>query len=306
MPKLVSTSKLFAIDMGLLDCNEACDLVIECGQTDYSWKATMLSIAIAGAAGRMGKTLVEAVAGQSDTLQLSQASVLAGDPSLGLDAGLLAIGRPLQVLIQATLDANAFDILIDFTTPEASIENLAACQMAGKAIVIGTTGFDQSQLALIERAAESIAIVMAPNYSVGVNLSFKLLEMAAKVLGDDYDVEVFEAHHRHKKDAPSGTALKMGQVVAASLDRNLEEVAVYGREGIGEERDSQTIGFATVRAGDIVGDHTVTFAGGGERLEITHKASNRMTFASGAIRAAAWVASQPPGLYSMQDVLGLS
>lgn len=265
----------------------------------------MLSIAIAGAAGRMGKTLVEAVAGQNDTLQLSQATVLAGDPSLGLDAGLLAVGRPLGVLTQEKLDASQFDILIDFTSPEASIENLDACEKAGKAIVIGTTGFDQQQLARIQLAAKSVAVVMAPNYSVGVNLSFKLLQMAAKVLGDDYDVEIFEAHHRHKKDAPSGTALRMGQVVADSLGRDLEKVAVYGREGIGEERDTQTIGFATVRAGDVVGDHTVTFAGGGERLEITHKASNRMTFASGAIRAAGWVASQPPGLYSMEDVLGL-
>ncbi|MFK7863682.1 MAG: 4-hydroxy-tetrahydrodipicolinate reductase [Pseudohongiellaceae bacterium] len=266
----------------------------------------MLSIAIAGAAGRMGKTLVEAVAAQSGTLKLSQATVLADDPSLGLDAGLLAIGRPLEVVTQTELDQTKFDILIDFTSPVATLANLSICQSAAKAVVIGTTGFTEQQLKKIQLAAKTIPIVMAPNYSIGVNLSFRLLEMAAKVLGDDYDVEIYEAHHRHKKDAPSGTALKMGEVVAKSLDRDLDKVAVYGREGQTDERLRETIGFATVRAGDIVGDHTVSFAGGGERLEITHKASNRMTFASGAIRAASWVSTQSPGLYSMEDVLGLA
>lgn len=265
----------------------------------------MIGIAIAGAAGRMGKTLVEAVAEKTTQLELRQATVLKEDPSVGLDVGLLSLGRPLEVLAQDTLDPSIFDVLIDFTSPSATLENLAACRSAGKAIVIGTTGFDEKELALIEAASQSIAVVMAPNYSVGVNVSFKLLELAAKVLGDDYDVEISEAHHRHKKDAPSGTALKMGQVVASSLGRDLNKVAVYGREGMGEERDTQTIGFATVRAGDVVGDHTVLFAGGGERLEITHKASNRMTFASGAVRAAIWVESKGPGLYSMGDVLGL-
>jgi 4-hydroxy-tetrahydrodipicolinate reductase len=265
----------------------------------------MITIAIAGAAGRMGKTLVEAVAQQAGRLELRQATVSKKDPSLGLDVGLLSLGRPLKVVAQDILDPSNFDVLIDFTSPSATLENLADCRSAGKAIVIGTTGFDEKQLALIEAASQSIAIVMAPNFSVGVNVSFKLLELAAKVLGDDYDIEISEAHHRHKKDAPSGTALKMGQVVARSLGRDLEEVAVYGREGMGEERDNQAIGFATVRAGDIVGDHTVLFAGGGERLEITHKASNRMTFASGAVRAAFWVDSKEPGLYGMEDVLGL-
>ena len=265
----------------------------------------MIGIAIAGAAGRMGKTLIEAVAQRTGQLELRQATVLKEDPSLGLDVGLLSLGRPLQVLTQGGLDASNFDVLIDFTSPRGTLENLAACASAGKAIVIGTTGFDDKELALIQAASQSIPVVMAPNYSVGVNVSFKLLELAAKVLGDGYDVEISEAHHRYKKDAPSGTALKMGQVVADCLGRDLDEVAVYGREGMGEERDSKTIGFATVRAGDIVGDHTVVFAGGGERLEITHKASNRMTFASGAVRAAIWVETMSPGLYSMEDVLGL-
>lgn len=265
----------------------------------------MIGIAIAGAAGRMGKTLVEAVAAQTAKLELRQATVLKEDPSLGLDVGLLSLGRPLKVVAQETLEPVKFDVLIDFTSPGATLENIASCKSAGKAIVIGTTGFSEKELALIGEASKSIAIVMAPNYSVGVNVSFKLLELAAKVLGEGYDIEISEAHHRHKKDAPSGTALKMGQVVADSLGRDLDKVAVYGREGMGEERDSQTIGFATVRAGDVVGDHTVLFAGGGERLEITHKASNRMTFASGAVRAAVWVESKGPGLYGMEDVLGL-
>jgi 4-hydroxy-tetrahydrodipicolinate reductase len=265
----------------------------------------MIGIAIAGAAGRMGKTLIEAVAAQTQRLELRQATVLKEDPSLGLDVGLLSLGRPLEVIAQETLDPGEFDVLIDFTSPSATLANIAACGSAGKAIVIGTTGFNDKELALIEAASHSIAIVMAPNYSVGVNVSLKLLELAAKVLGEGYDIEISEAHHRHKKDAPSGTALKMGQVVAQSLGRDLDKVAVFGREGMGEERDSQTIGFATVRAGDIVGDHTVLFAGGGERLEITHKASNRMTFASGAVRAAIWVESKGPGLYGMEDVLGL-
>lgn len=265
----------------------------------------MIGIAVAGAAGRMGKTLIEAVTQKEEQLELRQATVLGGDPSLGLDAGLLAVGKPLGVVTQAQLDTSGFDVLIDFTSPSATLENLAACKTAGKAIVIGTTGFGEQELAEIKEAAKSIAIVMAPNYSVGVTASFKLLQMAAKILGEGYDIEISEAHHRHKKDAPSGTALKMGQVVADTLGRDLNEVAVYGREGVTQERDAKTIGFATVRAGDIVGDHTVLFAGGGERLEITHKASNRMTFASGAVRAAIWVESKAAGLYSMEDVLGI-
>lgn len=264
----------------------------------------MIDIAITGAAGRMGKTLVEAVSQRPEQMRLKQATVLATDPALGVDIGVLAMGQPLGVLTVPELDRAGFDVLIDFTSPAASLQHLQLCESAQKAIVIGTTGFTPDELAQIDQAARSIPVVLAPNYSVGVNLSLVLLEQAARVLGDDYDVEIYEAHHRHKKDAPSGTALKMGEVVATALGRNLADVAEYSREGLSAERAKETIGFATVRAGDIVGDHTVTFAGGGERLEITHKASNRMTFASGAVRSAAWVAGKPAGLYNMQHVLG--
>jgi 4-hydroxy-tetrahydrodipicolinate reductase len=196
-------------------------------------------------------------------------------------------------------------VLIDFTRPDVSLALIDLCRQAGKKIVIGTTGYAESQKALISAAAKEIAIVFAPNMSVGVNLSLKLLEMAAKVMGDYTDIEVIEAHHRHKVDAPSGTALRMGEVVAASLGRDLKDCAIYGREGNTGERDRKTIGFSTIRAGDIVGEHTVMFADEGERLEITHKASSRMTFANGAVRAAVWLKDKPKGLYDMQDVLGL-
>lgn len=267
----------------------------------------MIEVAIAGAAGRMGRTLIEAVEASSAPIKVSAASVLAEDPALGADIGLLALGRPLGVLAEASFETkfDAFDVLIDFTSPEASLQHLALCCQAGKAMVIGTTGFAPENLAAIDDAAKKIPIVMAPNFSVGVNLCLQLLRKAAAVLGDDVDIEISEAHHRFKKDSPSGTALKMGEVIAETLGRELKEVAVYGREGSEPERDRKTIGFATVRAGDIVGDHTVTFASLGERVEITHKASSRMTFASGAVRAAEWVSSKPAGLYSMQDVLGL-
>jgi len=266
----------------------------------------MVKIAVAGAAGRMGRTLVEAISGSQDTLVLSAATVLPDDPALGMDAGLLAIGAQLGVATTADLASAAdFDVLIDFTAPAASLQHLAFCQAQQKAIVIGTTGFSDEQKQEIAAAATSIPVVFAPNMSVGVNLCFKLLEQAAQILGNDVDIEISEAHHRFKKDAPSGTALEMGSVIAKTLGRDLQDCAVYGREGITGERARETIGFATMRAGDIVGDHTVTFAGLGERVEITHKASSRMTFASGAVRAAGWVAQQKPGLYSMQDVLGL-
>jgi 4-hydroxy-tetrahydrodipicolinate reductase len=196
--------------------------------------------------------------------------------------------------------------LIDFTRPDVSMDFIEQCRRAGKKVVIGTTGYSDEQKAAINKAAEDIAIVLAPNFSVGVNLSLKLLEMAAKVMGDYTDIEIIEAHHRHKVDAPSGTALRMGEVIADTLGRDLKDCAIYGREGNTGERDRNTIGFSTIRAGDIVGEHTVMFADDGERLEITHKASSRMTFANGAVRAAVWLANKETGLYDMQDVLGLS
>lgn len=266
----------------------------------------MVNIAIAGAAGRMGRTLIEAVTRSDYDLALTAATVLADDPARGLDAGLLALGAPLQVMTTPNLETAAdFDVLIDFTEPQASIQHLTYCKQHNKAVVLGTTGFSAAQKQQIAEIAQSIPVVFAANYSVGVNLCLQLLEQAAQVLGNDVDIEISEAHHRFKKDAPSGTALEMGSVIAKTLGRNLADCAVYGREGQTGERSRDTIGFATVRAGDIVGDHTVTFAGLGERVEITHKASSRMTFASGAARAANWVATQSPGLYSMRDVLGL-
>ncbi|OOG23344.1 4-hydroxy-tetrahydrodipicolinate reductase, partial [Thioalkalivibrio denitrificans] len=200
---------------------------------------------------------------------------------------------------------DAFDVLIDFTRPEGTLAHLEICRKAGRAMVIGTTGFSEEQKQVIRDAAKEIPLVFAPNMSVGVNLCLKLLDLAARVLGDDVDIEVIEAHHRHKVDAPSGTALRMGEVVAEALGRDLAACAIYGREGHTGERDPKTIGFETIRAGDIVGEHTVMFAGAGERVEITHKASSRMTFARGAVRAAGWLSGRPAGLYDMQDVLGL-
>lgn len=267
----------------------------------------MTRIAIAGAAGRMGRTLVNAVLDSKEEIALTVATVLPDDPFLGADIGLLATGKQLDVETRSDLltAIDEFDVLIDFTSPEATLAHLEICRTAGKAIVIGTTGLSAQQQNLIQQVSE-IPVVYAPNYSVGVNLSLNLLRQAARVLGDDFDIEIIEAHHRMKKDAPSGTALKMGEVIAEELGRDLQEVAVYGREGMGDERDDKTIGFATVRGGDIVGDHTVVFAGMGERVEITHRASSRMTFATGAVRAAAWLGTQPPGVYSMLDVLELA
>ena len=255
----------------------------------------------------MGRELVEAITHSESDIAVSVATVRADDPALGVDVGLLAAGSALGVETVAELDSvlDDFDVLIDFTTPEATLQHLALCQQNRKAMVIGTTGFSELQHQRIANSGETSPIVFAPNMSIGVNLCFNLLEQAARVLGDDVDIEIIEAHHRHKKDAPSGTALKMGEIVAQTLDRNLQQVALYGREGMGEERDRKTIGFSTVRAGDIVGDHTVIFAGLGERVEITHKASSRMTFAIGAVRAANWIADKDPGLYSMRDVLNL-
>jgi len=264
----------------------------------------VIRIAIAGAAGRMGRALVEALDGHPEA-HLAVALEMPGSPAVGQDAGL-ALGRSTGVAICTDLDALAgADVLIDFTRPEGTLAHLAVCRRFGVSAVIGTTGFDAAGRHAVEQSASVLPLVMAPNFSVGINLLLQLLDTAARALGDDYDVEVIEAHHRHKVDAPSGTALRLGEVVAHALGRDLSDCAVYGREGITGERDARTIGFATVRGGDVVGDHTVLFAGTGERIELTHKASSRATFAEGAVRAACWLADRQPGLYDMRDVLGL-
>ena len=267
----------------------------------------MRRIAVMGAAGRMGKTLIDAVQQRSPVCGLTAAIVRPGSSLVGADAGeLVSLGR-IGVPLSASLEdvADEFDVLIDFTLPEVMLGNLAFCRQAGKAMVIGTTGLNAAQKQLLVEAAKDIPVVFASNFSVGVNLSFKLLDIAARVMGDDADIEIIEAHHRHKVDAPSGTAMRMGEVIADALGRDLQKVAVYGREGHTGAREHETIGFATVRGGDVVGDHTVLFAAEGERLEITHKASSRMTFAKGAVRAAQWLDGREPGLYDMQDVLDL-
>ncbi|MEH6493374.1 4-hydroxy-tetrahydrodipicolinate reductase [Halopseudomonas sp.] len=266
----------------------------------------MRRIAVIGAAGRMGKTLIEAI-GQAEGASLTAAIERPDSSLVGADAGELAgVGR-LGVAISGSLQQvlDDFDVLIDFTHPTTTLLNLDICRTAGKAMVIGTTGFSEAEKAQLADAGKHIPIVFAPNFSVGVNLCLKLLDMAARVMGDEADIEVIEAHHRHKVDAPSGTALRMGEVVANALGRDLAKVAVYGREGQTGARDPNTIGFATVRAGDVVGDHTVLFATEGERVEITHKASSRMTFAKGAVRSALWLAGREAGLFDMQDVLAL-
>ncbi len=265
-----------------------------------------VSISVTGAGGRMGRALIEAV--QEEHAASLCSAIEHGESSyLGVDAGELAgIGR-VGVAIGSDLGAalEDADVLIDFTRPAVTLTNIEQCRSRGTRMVIGTTGFSEEEKALIEAASREIAIVFAPNMSVGVNLCFKLLDMAARVMGNEVDIEVIEAHHRHKIDAPSGTALRMGEVVADALGRDLGECAVYGREGNTGERDRGTIGFETIRAGDIVGDHTVLFADIGERVEITHKASSRLTFAKGAVRAAGWLQNKQSGLFDMQDVLGL-
>lgn len=266
---------------------------------------SLTPVVIAGSSGRMGRVLIESVQ-QSPDVRLGAALERAGSAWIGKDAGEL-VGGVMGVAITDDV-AGALKmgrVLIDFTRPEATLEYIEQCRAAGVNLVIGTTGFSEAQKQQIVEAAKDIAIVFAPNMSVGVNLTFKLLEIAAKVLAEGYDIEIVEAHHRHKVDAPSGTALRMGEVVAQALGRDLAECAVYGREGVTGERNPSTIGFATVRGGDIVGDHTVMFAGIGERVEITHKASSRATFAQGAVRAAAFLADKKNGLFDMQDVLGL-
>ncbi|MGM0535733.1 MAG: 4-hydroxy-tetrahydrodipicolinate reductase [Pseudomonadota bacterium] len=267
----------------------------------------MTRIAIVGVAGRMGRTLVNAVQ-QDAGATLAGGIVEPGSSLVGADIGELAGLGKLGVAAVDALDDLAADVevLIDFTAPQVTLANLAFCAEHGKRIVIGTTGLNDEELAELDAFRDRVPMVFAPNMSVGVNLTLKLLETAAKALGDEgYDIEVIEAHHRHKVDAPSGTALKMGEVVADSLGRTLKEHGVFAREGQCGPRSDKEIGFATVRAGDIVGEHTVMFATEGERIEITHKASSRMTFAKGAVRAARWVTGQANGRYSMQDVLGL-
>jgi len=266
----------------------------------------MIRVALVGAAGRMGRTLVQAVA-EAPELRLTVAIERPGSGLLGTDAGdLVGIGKngvTLSPDLAPLLDA--FDVLVDFTTPAATLAHADLCRSAGKRLVIGTTGLSTEDKGQIARAAGQTAIVMAPNMSVGVSLCLRLLDLAARVMGEDADIEIIEAHHRHKVDAPSGTALRMGEVVAAALGRDLQQVAVYGREGHTGPRSRDSIGFATLRAGDVVGEHTVWFAASGERVEISHKASSRMTFARGALRAARWVMGRERGLYDMQDVLGL-
>lgn len=263
-------------------------------------------VAITGGSGRMGRTLIEA-AKQQPNIFLGAVIERAGSTLIGVDAGELAGVGTMNVSITDSLDAvvDDFDVLIDFTSPEASLVHTDWCARNDKAIVIGTTGFNHSQKEHIFAYAETASVVMAPNMAVGVNLMWKLLELTAEVMGDYTDIEIIEGHHRYKKDAPSGTALKMGEVIANTLGRDLDKCAVYGREGITGERDRETIGFSSIRAGDLVGEHTAMFADIGERIEITHKASSRMTFANGAMRAAYWLVDQDAGLYDMQQVLGL-
>jgi len=267
----------------------------------------MTRIAIVGAAGRMGRTLIQAV-DAAEGAELTVATERPESSLLGADAGELAgVGKNGVAISDSLADKkDAFDVVIDFTGPQATMAHLDACIEAGKKMVVGTTGLDDEQKQKLSDASDSIAIVFAPNMSVGVNLCLKLLQTAARVMGEESDIEIVEAHHRHKVDAPSGTALRMGEVVAETLGRDLKEVAVYGREGHTGARDSKTIGFETIRAGDVVGEHTVWFAMDGERVEITHKASSRLTFANGAVRAASWLSDKSSGLYDMQDVLNLS
>ena len=263
-----------------------------------------LKIAIAGAGGRMGRTLIETVT-QAAGCELHAALEHAGSPLLGTSAAALVPGAG-DVKLTADLKSalSGADVLIDFTRPEGTLAHLAVCRELGVNLVVGTTGFSDAEKQLLLAGGADIGMVFAPNMSVGVNLTFKLLEIAAKVLATGYDIEIVEMHHRHKIDAPSGTALRMGEVVADAIGRDLKECAVYGREGVTGERDPSTIGFATMRGGDVVGDHTVVFAGIGERVEITHKASSRATFAQGAVRAARYLAGRK-GVFDMQDVLGL-
>jgi len=262
-------------------------------------------ICVAGATGRMGHMLIEAISA-ADDCTLSGALDQPACPTIGQDASAF-LGKPSGVQVQSDLDAGlaGAGYLIDFTRPEGTMAHLQACVKRGVNLIIGTTGFTDAQKAEIAEASRQIAIVMAPNMSVGVNVTLKLLQMAAQAMATGYDIEIIEAHHRHKVDAPSGTALKMGEVIAEALGRDLKDCAVYAREGVTGERDPSSIGFATIRGGDIVGDHTVLFAGTGERIEVTHKSSSRATYAQGSLRAVRFLAGKQSGLYDMFDVLGL-
>ncbi|HEX2547555.1 MAG TPA: 4-hydroxy-tetrahydrodipicolinate reductase [Ramlibacter sp.] len=266
---------------------------------------TQHKVAVAGASGRMGHMLIEAIR-DADDCRLAGALDVASSTAIGNDAAAF-LGHASGVPVTADIDAGLqeAEVLIDFTRPEGTLAHVKACRERGVKMVIGTTGFSDAQKAEIAEAARDIAIVLAPNMSVGVNVTMKLLEMAAKALATGYDIEIIEAHHRHKVDAPSGTALKMGEVIAAAIGRDLKECAVYAREGVTGERDPSTIGFSAIRGGDIVGDHTVLFAGTGERIEITHKSGSRSTYAQGSLRAVRFLADQERGLFDMFDVLGL-
>ncbi len=256
-----------------------------------------MKVAIAGAGGRMGQALIEAVLADRE-LQLAAALDAAGSPALGRAAGPVKVGADLAALAAA-------DVLIDFTRPEGTMAHLEACLKQGKALVIGTTGFTEAQKARLAEAAKRVPVVLSPNFAIGVNVVFRLAETAARALGDAYDVEILEAHHRHKVDAPSGTALKLGELVAGALGRRLDQVATHGRSGDTGERPAKAIGFHAIRGGDIVGEHTVIFAGAGERVEVAVRSQSRMTYAAGALRAAKWLRGRASGLYDMFDVLGL-
>ncbi|MBS1170791.1 MAG: dapB [Burkholderiaceae bacterium] len=264
-----------------------------------------MKIAVVGASGRMGRMLIEAIVNADDAV-LTGAVDLPSSPNIGADASQF-LGKPCGVRIESDLARGlaGAEYLIDFTRPEGTLKHLEYCAAHGIKVIVGTTGFDDAGKMAIAEAAKKTAVVFAPNMSVGVNVTMKLLEMAAKSFATGYDIEIIEAHHRHKIDAPSGTALKMGEVIADALGRDLKECAVYAREGVTGERDPSSIGFATIRGGDIVGDHTVLFAGIGERIEISHKSSSRVSYAMGSLRAARFLADKVTGLYDMQEVLGL-
>ncbi|MFO1258355.1 MAG: 4-hydroxy-tetrahydrodipicolinate reductase [Gammaproteobacteria bacterium] len=264
----------------------------------------MLRIAIAGCSGRMGKALTQAV--QNDnSIKITAATVSPSSKNKNQDIGLIAGIEPLQIKSTDNLKSiiDDFEILIDFTNPSATLRHLEICTLHQKKLVIGTTGLTHEQETLLKKSGSNIPILFAPNMSIGINLCFGLLKQAASVLGNSVDIEIIEAHHRHKLDAPSGTALKMGEVIASTLGRDLATVSSHGRQGMGHPRERETIGFSSIRGGDIVGEHTVIFAGEGERLEITHRASQRHVFAQGAIRAAKWLASKEKGFYTMQDAI---